>query len=90
MCPVPPHHRQATQPIRGQFETVVDFVIMRDGSVPEQSLNVSKKSGNQSFDFMAMGAIECAGTRFGALPEDLPYDRLPIRFKFTPAGAGGH
>jgi hypothetical protein len=81
---------QQGRPPVGAFETIVDFMIMRDGTVPEESVSVFKKSGNASFDFMAQGAIECAGTRFGALPDDLPYDRLPIRFKFTPAGAGGH
>jgi outer membrane biosynthesis protein TonB len=80
---------QRTRPITGPFETVVDFMILRDGKVPEESVRVFKASGNVAFDDMAQGAIECAGSRFGALPDDLPYDRLPIRFKFTPAGAGG-
>ena len=34
-----------------------------------------------AFDFEALGAVECAGKgRFGALPEELPFDRLPVEF----------
>ena len=34
-----------------------------------------------------MGAVDCAGNgRFGPLPEDLPYDRFPIKFSFRPQG----
>jgi hypothetical protein len=45
------------------------------------------RSGNTSFDFAAMGAVECAGQgRFGPLPEDLPYESLPVLFDFTPSG----
>lgn len=64
----------------------VRFYINRDGTVSD--LSVVERSGNVEFDFEAMGAVECAGNagRFGALPEDLPYDRLPIQFTFRPAG----
>ncbi len=45
------------------------------------------RSGNTAFDFEAMGAVDCAGNgRFGPLPEDLPYDRFPIKFSFRPQG----
>jgi outer membrane biosynthesis protein TonB len=83
-------NQQLTRPITGPYETVVDFAILRDGKVPEETVRVFKASGSVSFDDMAQGAIECASSRFQPLPEDLPWDRLPIRFKFTPAGAGGH
>ena len=70
----------------GRSETTVGFVINRDGTVAD--LAVVKRSGNASFDFEAMGAVECAGKgRFGLLPEDLPFDRLPVQFNFRPQGA---
>jgi outer membrane biosynthesis protein TonB len=63
----------------------VSFVIRRDGNV--RDLEFAARSGNTSFDFAAMGAVECAGQgRFGPLPEDLPYESLPVRFDFTPSG----
>ena len=76
-------------PPGGNWETVVFFVINRDGSVSDTRF--VKQSGNARFDFEALGAIaDCAGRsgRFGPLPDDLPYDRLPIQFSFRPAGAG--
>lgn len=64
----------------------VRFHIRRDGTVSD--LSVVEPSGDFQFDFEAMGAVECAGSggRLGALPEDLPFDRLPIEFTFRPAG----
>jgi outer membrane biosynthesis protein TonB len=63
------------------LETTVFFYIELDGSVSE--MDFMTRSGNFDFDFSAMGAVECAGGgRFGPLPDDLPYDRLPIQFKF--------
>ncbi|MDX1647346.1 MAG: hypothetical protein R3304_09400, partial [Longimicrobiales bacterium] len=45
------------------------------------------RSGNAAFDIEALGAVECAGQgRFGPLPEELPYDRFPVRFTFRPLG----
>jgi protein TonB len=67
------------------LETTVSFVIRRDGSV--RDLDFVVRSGNASFDYAAMGAIDCAGQgRFGPLPPDLPYETLPVRFDFTPRG----
>ncbi len=72
----------------GNWETTVTFVIRRDGTVT--GLDFVDKSGNAQFDFEALGAVECAGKgRFGALPEELPYDQLPIQFKFKPSAGGG-
>jgi len=69
----------------GNLETTVSFVIGRDGNV--RDLEFLARSGNTSFDFAAMGAVECAGQgRFGPLPADLPYESLPVRFDFTPSG----
>ena len=74
-------------PRGGRWETVVYFVIERDGTVSD--LRFVRQSGNASFDFQALGAVECASGRFGPLPEDLPMRNLPIQFSFRPAGAVG-
>ena len=67
------------------WATTVVFNIERDGSV--QGLEFVTRSGSFDFDFRAMGAVECAGNgRFGPLPDDLPYDRLPVQFEFKPGG----
>lgn len=71
---------------QGNWETTVYFVIKRDGSVSD--LGFVKRSGNTSFDFEAMGAVDCAGRgRFGTLPDDLPFELLPVQFNFRPQGA---
>jgi outer membrane biosynthesis protein TonB len=75
------------QPAVGRWETTVQFVIAKDGALA--TFDVSKESGNSSFDFLALSAVECAGPRFGALPAEMPVDRLPVQFTFTPAGPGG-
>ena len=70
------------------WETTVRFVIRADGTATD--LDFAKRSGNTSFDFEAMGAVECAGRgRFGPLPEELPYDRFGIQFTFRPTGGIG-
>jgi protein TonB len=69
-------------PREGSWQTKIDFVINRDGSVSSETF--SQRSGNLPFDYLAMSAIECAGGRFGAFPEGLRLDRLPIRFTFEP------
>lgn len=69
----------------GSWETTIFFWITRDGTATD--IEFEKRSGNNAIDFEAMGAVDCAGRgRFGPLPEDLPYDRFPVRFKFSPAG----
>lgn len=69
----------------GSWETTVYFVIKRDGAVSD--LDFVKRSGSAAFDFEAMGAVDCAGKgRFGPLPDDLPWDLLPIQFNFRPTG----
>jgi outer membrane biosynthesis protein TonB len=73
----------------GSPEAEIYFVLNGDGTVDD--LRFVRKSGNPSFDFGAMGAVECAGKpgRFGSLPKDLPFDRLPIRFTFKPGNVAG-
>jgi len=71
----------------GGWSAQVYFVIRRDGTV--RDLDFRTRSGNTSFDFEAMGAVECAGQgRFGPLPEDLPYESQPVLFEFQPSGGG--
>lgn len=67
------------------WATTVFFNIERDGSVA--GVEFLSRSGSFDFDFSAMGAIECAGNgRFGPLPEDYQWDRLPVQFDFKPRG----
>ena len=68
----------------GGLEATVQFYIARDGSV--EDIEVVRESRDPIFDIEAMGAVECAGGRFGPLPEELGLDRLPIRFNFRPSG----
>ena len=69
----------------GSWETEVFFYITRDGTA--EDIQFVTRSGNTAFDFEAMGAVDCAGNgRFGPLPDDLPYDRFPIKFSFRPQG----
>ncbi len=69
----------------GSWQTTVLFWITRDGTATD--IDFESRSGNLAFDFEAIGAVECAGQgRFGPLPEDLPYERFPIRFQFQPSG----
>jgi outer membrane biosynthesis protein TonB len=74
----------------GRWTTVLQFTINRDGSIPPRSIRRQSPSGNVEFDMAAIGAVECAGRgRLGPLPEDLPFDELPIQFTFQPRGGGG-
>ncbi|MSR37046.1 MAG: hypothetical protein EXR95_10490 [Gemmatimonadetes bacterium] len=74
---------------QGSPETEVYFVINADGTVSDARF--VRQSSNPTFNYEALGAVECAGQpgRFGQLPEDLPFDRLPIRFTFRPGTAAG-
>lgn len=70
-------------------ETTVYFEIRPDGRSTGERFEV--RSGSSAFDFAALQAIaDCAGKNggFGPLPEDLPYQRLPILFTFRPSGEG--
>ncbi|MBT8396292.1 MAG: hypothetical protein HKO65_17075 [Gemmatimonadetes bacterium] len=72
----------------GRLETSIIFQISRDGTVDGGTIDFYERSGNVNFDYAAMGAVECAGAgRFGPLPEDLGWDRLPILFTFRPRGS---
>jgi outer membrane biosynthesis protein TonB len=69
-----------------RWTTIVRFEIQRDGTIPGSSIQLYQRSGNGTFDIQAFGAVECAGAgRLSPLPEDLPYDALPVQFTFSPA-----
>lgn len=69
----------------GRWQTTIVFWITRDGTATD--MRFERRSGNTAFDFDAAGAIDCAGKgKFGPLPADLPFDRFPIRFEFSPSG----
>ncbi len=71
----------------GSWQTTVQFYIDREGLVGDDIQFVTR-SGSSAFDFGAMGAVECAGRgAFGPLPEDLPFERFPVRFRFSPVNA---
>ena len=72
---------------QGNPRATVRFTIASDGTVDD--LRVHRGSGSFDFDLEAMGAVECAGRgRFGPLPEDFPWEILPIEFTFNPGGRG--
>ena len=69
----------------GSWRATVLFTIEREGTVAD--MRFVSRSGSTAFDFEAIGAVECAGQgRFGQLPDELPYDRLPVQFDFRPTG----
>jgi len=69
----------------GGLQTTVYFVIRKDGAVTDTRF--VEQSGNPDFDYEALAAIaDCAEGRFGDLPDELPYERLPIQFTFKPSG----
>lgn len=71
----------------GNWTTVLRFEITRDGRIPNSTIRVHSRSGSGAFDITAFGAVECAGAgRLDPLPEEMPYDQLPIQFTFSPAG----
>jgi TonB family protein len=65
--------------LRGKFETIVMFRIMRNGEIGR--LKLEKKSGITSLDLSALRAIENAAP-FAPLPADFPGRYLIVHFKF--------
>lgn len=81
--------RRCFRPPQGENrETTVRFLIHRDGRT--SGFETVQSSGSFAFDVEAQGAVECAGRpgRIGPLPEDFPWDALPIEFTFRPRGGG--
>ena len=64
----------------------VRFVIERNGKTAD--FGVVRTSGS-NFDWDVLGAIECAGNenRLGPLPEDYPYEVLPVTLEVSPKGS---
>lgn len=71
------------------YSASIYFVINRDGTV--SGIDVLESSRHMPFDIEAMGAAECAGSRgrLGPLPEELPYEQLPVKFNFGPKSGRG-
>lgn len=71
---------------RGALRAEVTFLIRRDGSVPENSIHLTVRSGVYGFDLEAQGAVEAAAqaNAFGPLPAQFPEDVLPVTFRFDP------
>jgi protein TonB len=69
---------------QGALTAEVTFLIRRDGSVSD--IQLSKRSGNFTFDQDAMGAVEAAAraNAFGPLPDGYPDGVLPVIFSFDP------
>ncbi len=65
-------------------EAVVQFNILKDGSVADISMAV--RSSSFVFNIRAQEAIECAGRpgRLGPLPQGYAWDVLPVQFRFRP------
>lgn len=70
------------------LEATVRFVVERDGATAD--FGVVRTSGRTAFDIDVLTAIECAGMagRLGPLPEDYPYEVLPITLVVSPKGGG--
>lgn len=80
--------RRCFRPTRNRTATV-RFVVQRDGSTTD--IGIAASSGSHAFDLEAMGAAECIGKegRLGPLPEDFPWETVPVQIEFRPPGRGG-
>ena len=68
------------QEVNSFEQTIVVFSISRDGQLT--NLGISQSSGSMPIDAAALGAVQKAAP-FEPLPESLPGNHYPIRFKFT-------
>lgn len=75
---------------RPGLDVKIAFVILRDGSVNMNSVEIVKGSGNSSFDLNARAAIEAAANTnaFGPLPAGWNGASLPILFDFAQVAKG--
>lgn len=64
--------------------TIVQFRIMQDGKVPDDTLTVSKSSGKKDLDEASLGAIRKAAP-YDHLPKDFtaPFIELRINFYYN-------
>ncbi|MEQ9569984.1 MAG: TonB C-terminal domain-containing protein [Longimicrobiales bacterium] len=74
-------------PGNDRWEAVIYFEITDDGTV--RGVRPVERSGSAAFNLAAIGAVaDCASGRFGPLPDELPYEVLPVQFTFRPRGIG--
>jgi outer membrane biosynthesis protein TonB len=75
---------------RPGLDVQIAFVILRDGSVNMNSVEIVKGSRNSSFDLNARAAIEAAANAraFGPLPTGWNGASLPILFDFAQVAKG--
>jgi outer membrane biosynthesis protein TonB len=69
------------------WEASVDFYIDADGGVAGRDIEISRPSGSLEFDLRVVEAVECAGRRLSPLPDEIPTERLLIRFNFDSGGS---
>lgn len=76
-------------PGNSRWRAVLYFEIDSDGTV--SVVRPVERSGSAAFDYSAIGAVaDCAGRgRFGPLPDEMPFEVLPVQFTFEPRGIGG-
>lgn len=76
-------------PGNSRWRVVLYFEIKSDGTV--QGVEPVQRSGSAAFDLSAIGAVaDCAGRgRFGPLPDEMPFEILPVQFTLEPRGIGG-
>lgn len=76
-------------PGNNRWRVVLYFEINSDGTV--SNVRPVERSGSLDFDLSAIGSVaDCAGKgRFGALPDEMPFEVLPVQFTFEPRGIGG-
>ena len=67
---------------RGLPQTVVSFIIRRDGSVPENSVKITQSSGNSALDLSAQRAV-LDSAPFGALPPGFPRSEAAVELQFV-------
>jgi outer membrane biosynthesis protein TonB len=75
---------------RAGLDVQIAFVILKDGSVNMNSVEIHKSSRNSSFDLNARAAIEAAANAhaFGPLPSGWNGASLPIIFDFAQVARG--
>jgi TonB family protein len=67
--------------IRSANPVIVTFTILRDGSVPERSVQVKGRSGITALDISAQRAI-LDGQPFPPLPQGFSHSSADVEFTF--------
>ncbi len=81
--------KRCFRPTQQDRAAKVRFVVRRDGST--SGIGIAESSGSFAFDLDAMGAAECIGKagRLGPLPDDFPWDTVPVEIELSPPGRRG-